>query len=96
VRYLIGNEGNQPVYRICEISSTWILRSSSILPNEAYALEDLAVDLAKPYKINNQLIDQNIELKHGTAVKAFPMDKVSNGEFTAVGPYSKVSLIPFH
>lgn len=64
--------------------------------SEACSFTDLAVDLAKPYKINDQLIDQNLELKHGTAVKAFPMDKVSNGVFTAVCLYPKISPLPLH
>ncbi|OCH94623.1 plus-3-domain-containing protein [Obba rivulosa] len=37
---------------------------------------------AKPYEINGRVYQQEIELKHGNAVRKFPMDKVSNGPFT--------------
>ena len=36
----------------------------------------------KPYKINERTINQVLELKHGTAVKTWAMDKVSNAPFT--------------
>jgi RNA polymerase-associated protein RTF1 len=45
---------------------------------------DLAVDLVKPYKINDQTVNQAFELKHGNSVRTFPMDKVSNSPFTQV------------
>ncbi|KAF6751157.1 hypothetical protein DFP72DRAFT_816916 [Ephemerocybe angulata] len=63
VRYLIGNEGNEPVYRICEIQS--------LSPNRV-----------KPYKVNDRLIDQAVELKHGKSMKSFNMDRISNSQFT--------------
>jgi RNA polymerase-associated protein RTF1 len=47
-------------------------------------LLDLGAELSKPYKVNNQLVNQTLELKHGMAVKAFQMDKVSNVGFQAV------------
>ncbi|KAF9563835.1 hypothetical protein CPC08DRAFT_686074 [Agrocybe pediades] len=62
VRYLIGQENGQPVYRICQIIN-------------------LAPDFVKPYKINDQTINQAVELKHGKSVRTFNMDKVSNGPF---------------
>ena len=49
--------------------------------------KDLAVDLVKPYKINDRMVDQAFELKHGKSVKVFAMDKVSNGPFTDVSGY---------
>ncbi|TDL27841.1 plus-3-domain-containing protein [Rickenella mellea] len=68
VRYLIGQETNgQPVYRICEVIN--------VFP------KGLGADLVKPYKLNNQTVNQQLELKHGDAVKLFPMDKVSNSLF---------------
>ncbi|KII91654.1 hypothetical protein PLICRDRAFT_696659 [Plicaturopsis crispa FD-325 SS-3] len=64
VRYLIGQEGGQPVYRICEIFN-------------------LAADKVKPYKVNDKIVDQAFELKHGKSVRQFLMDKVSNTPFDA-------------
>jgi len=43
-------------------------------------IQGLAMNLTKPYKINDTLIDRAIELKHGKSVRAFNMDKVSNSE----------------
>ncbi|ETW77432.1 hypothetical protein HETIRDRAFT_37203 [Heterobasidion irregulare TC 32-1] len=63
VRYLIGVDDGQPVYRICEIQS-------------------LSIDSIKPYKINEQIANQTVDLKHGQSLRAFPMDKVSNAMFT--------------
>ncbi|TFY72575.1 hypothetical protein EVG20_g443 [Dentipellis fragilis] len=45
-------------------------------------IENLAVNLVKPYKINDQYSNQEFELKHGKSVKAFPMDKVSNSPYS--------------
>ncbi|KAA1472016.1 plus-3-domain-containing protein [Dentipellis sp. KUC8613] len=45
-------------------------------------IENLAVNLVKPYKINDQYSDQEFELKHGKSVKSFPMDKVSNSPYS--------------
>ena len=45
---------------------------------------DIGADLVKPYKLNNQTVDQTLELKHGNASKTWNMDKVSNTGFTAV------------
>ena len=45
---------------------------------------DIGADLVKPYKVNNQMIDQSLELKHGSACKTWNMDKVSNSPFTLV------------
>ncbi|EIW79650.1 plus-3-domain-containing protein [Coniophora puteana RWD-64-598 SS2] len=44
-------------------------------------ISGLAMNLTKPYKINDTLIDRAIELKHGKSVRAFNMDKVSNSDF---------------
>ncbi|TFY83238.1 hypothetical protein EWM64_g776 [Hericium alpestre] len=45
-------------------------------------IQNLAVDLVKPYKINGHFTNQEVELKHGKSVKAWPMDKVSNSPYT--------------
>ncbi|KAF9238923.1 hypothetical protein BU15DRAFT_88171 [Melanogaster broomeanus] len=71
VRYLIGQENNQPVYRLCEVTSDVPLN----------ALQDLGANLARPYKINDQHVNQMLELRHGKSVKTFHMDKVSNSAF---------------
>ncbi|KAK2460870.1 hypothetical protein APHAL10511_007340 [Amanita phalloides] len=44
-------------------------------------ISNLAVDLVKPYNVNNKTVDQAFELKHGKSVRVFTMDKVSNGPF---------------
>ncbi|KAI0356964.1 plus-3-domain-containing protein [Trametes cingulata] len=62
VRYLIGQENNQPVYRICEVT-------------------DVVVNSAKTYKVNDQTVNQELELKHGGSTRRFAMDKVSNSPF---------------
>lgn len=46
---------------------------------------DLSIDSIKPYKINEQIANQTVDLKHGQSLRAFPMDKVSNAMFTQVG-----------
>ncbi|KAF9012012.1 hypothetical protein BDQ17DRAFT_1420408 [Cyathus striatus] len=61
VRFLIGNENGQPVYRICQVTK---------------------IEMCKPYRINDKFVDQQLELKHGKAVKAWAMDKISNAPFT--------------
>ncbi|KAG2007226.1 hypothetical protein CC2G_014939 [Coprinopsis cinerea AmutBmut pab1-1] len=63
VRYLIGNEGSEPVYRMCEI-------------------QGIAPKPVKPYKVNDRLINQAVELKHGQSVREFSMDRISNSDFT--------------
>lgn len=45
---------------------------------------DLGANLTKPYKINDTMVNQTLELKHGKSLKAFNMDKVSNAPFTQV------------
>ncbi|KAH9903486.1 plus-3-domain-containing protein [Cubamyces lactineus] len=62
VRYLIGSENNQAVYRICEVV-------------------DIAPNLVKPYKVNEVMVNQELELKHGDSTRRFAMDKVSNAPF---------------
>ncbi|KAI0061235.1 hypothetical protein BV25DRAFT_1917187 [Artomyces pyxidatus] len=48
----------------------------------ACEIEDLHSDLVKPYKINDQMLNQLFLIKHGHSVNKFPMDKVSNSTFT--------------
>jgi RNA polymerase-associated protein RTF1 len=75
------DEKDQPQYRICEIQSE---RQKS--ERECFVLfePDLGVNLTKPYKINDIMVNQTLELKHGKSLKAFYMDKVSNAPFTQV------------
>lgn len=49
-----------------------------------YTLEDLGVNLVKPYKINDRMVNQTLELQHGKSIKAFLMDKVSNSKIDSV------------
>ncbi|KAG1872962.1 hypothetical protein DFJ58DRAFT_760541 [Suillus subalutaceus] len=45
-------------------------------------IQNLGVNLTKPYKINDITVNQTLELKHGKSFKTFHMDKVSNAPFT--------------
>jgi len=62
VRYLIGQEDGQTVYRMCQVSN-------------------LGADLVKPYKVNDKVVNQTFELKHGKSVRSFHMDRISNAPF---------------
>lgn len=82
VRYLVGTDRGEPVYRICEI------RGAPVMPARKSIVEtivELGIDAVKPYKIDDKIIDRNFELKHGKSVKWFSMDKASNSEFLMVG-----------
>jgi len=43
--------------------------------------KDLSAETVKPYKVNDKLVNQSFNLKHGKSIKSFNMDKVSNGPF---------------
>ncbi|OJA11412.1 hypothetical protein AZE42_05742 [Rhizopogon vesiculosus] len=45
-------------------------------------VQNLGANLTKPYKINDTMVNQTLELKHGKSLKAFNMDKVSNAPIT--------------
>ena len=83
VRYLLGQDNEQPVYRICEVQSE-LSGITTIMFCASFHL-DLGANLTKPYKINDTTVNQTLELKHGKSLKAFNMDKVSNAPFTEVG-----------
>ncbi|PSR75690.1 hypothetical protein PHLCEN_2v8981 [Hermanssonia centrifuga] len=61
---------------------------------------NLGADVVKAYKVNSQMVNQQLELKHGASEKTFYMDKVSNSTFTErefhrlvkVCEYEKVKL----
>ena len=57
-----------------------------MVPTAIEPSKDLVATLVKPYKINDRVMDQALELKHGKSVRPFMMDKVSNGPFLPVGP----------
>ncbi|VDB87123.1 unnamed protein product [Peniophora sp. CBMAI 1063] len=42
----------------------------------------LSDEKVKPYPVNDVMVDQEFELRHGQACKFWPMDKTSNAEFT--------------
>ncbi|KAJ3564397.1 hypothetical protein NP233_g8321 [Leucocoprinus birnbaumii] len=44
--------------------------------------KDPAADFVKPYKIDDKVMNQALELKLSKSVRVYPMDKVSNGKFT--------------
>lgn len=50
---------------------------------------DVPETTVKPYKVNDQLVNQEIELKHGESTRRFAMDKISNGPFEEVCTISK-------
>jgi len=43
---------------------------------------NIGPDLVRPYKINDQIVNQTLDLRHGSATKCWQMDKVSNSPFT--------------
>ncbi|KAG1737572.1 uncharacterized protein EDB91DRAFT_1140758 [Suillus paluster] len=45
-------------------------------------VQNLGANLTKPYKVDEIMVNQTLELKHGKSLKAFNMDKVSNAPFT--------------
>lgn len=55
----------------------------SILPHSTIP-PDLGATLTRPYKVNDEIVNQALELRHGKSVKTFHMDKVSNAAFDAV------------
>lgn len=83
VRYLIGQESNEAIYRICEITSACVLRYFLFASVEV--LVGIGPDPVKPYKIDDKSINQLIELRHGKSMRLFTMDKVSNSAFLPVG-----------
>lgn len=38
--------------------------------------------MVKPYKINERTVNQVLELRHGSAIRTWAMDKVSNASFS--------------
>jgi RNA polymerase-associated protein RTF1 len=46
--------------------------------------KDLSAEAVKPYKVNDKLVNQGFDLKHGKSIRSFNMDKVSNGPFIEV------------
>ncbi|KAI0787006.1 plus-3-domain-containing protein [Abortiporus biennis] len=56
---------------------------------------NLGVDLVKPYKLNDQTVNQQFELKHGMSSKVWNMDKVSNSPFT-VREYDRLIRVCEH
>ncbi len=47
-------------------------------------LPGLSKDKVKPYRLDGIIVDKGFELQHGKALKPFPMDKVSNADFSPV------------
>ena len=48
----------------------------------------------KNYQINDLVVNHVFELKHGKAVRAWPMDKVSDSPFTQVRHPRPVGFVP--
>lgn len=44
-------------------------------------ITNLGADLTKPYPMNDQIVNQLFELRHGKAIKEWPMDRTSNSAF---------------
>ncbi|OBZ76496.1 hypothetical protein A0H81_03166 [Grifola frondosa] len=53
-------------------------------------IHDITANPAKPYKLNDQTVNQEIELKHGESMRKFAMDKVSNAPFQSFERLAKV------
>lgn len=84
VRYLVGTDRGEPVYRICEIRGALIV-PTCCMKSVVEIIIELGLEPVKPYKIDDKSIDRNFELKHGKSLKWFSLDKVSNSGFHAVG-----------
>lgn len=85
MRYLVGPDK----YRIYEIH-----RASHFPPFITSAESHLEVQPhSKHYKINESITcNLVLELKYGSSMDVFPMDKVSNVNFTEVSRYWKRDL----
>ena len=84
VRYLIGVDKGDPVYRVCEVVSKCIHRSALCNYESESATLDIAPNLTKPYKLDRTFCNQLVELKVGKSIKTFMFDKVSNSSFELV------------
>lgn len=52
-----------------------------------YGHEEVTTDAQHPYKVNGQLVDYELKLKHGSSEKKFQIDKISNSPFTDVSSF---------
>lgn len=76
-------DNNEMVYRLCEIVGECSLLLATETSLTCSTL-DITPDVVEPYKLNEKLVNQNLEMRHGAQTKAFPMHKVSCGIFTQV------------
>ena len=47
-------------------------------------MTDLGAQLVAPYKLEDEMVNQQLELAIGDSIKAVNMDRVSNAEITPV------------
>lgn len=86
VRYMVGHDKLEgPKYRVCEIASAHASTVSVISLISDLLLSDV-VKGDKPYKIEKEITDDWVELKHGKSSKVFKMDLISNTPFSDVRP----------
>ncbi|KAJ3553338.1 hypothetical protein NM688_g3667 [Phlebia brevispora] len=79
-------------YLVGQDGSTPVYRACEVV--------EVSTDVQHPYKVNDQLVDYELTLKHGSSEKKFPMDRISNTPFTdrefdrlvRVGELEKVKL----
>ena len=94
VRYCIGIEAGQSIYRACEVAGKQNFHQVAwrfcilTLP-----ITEVASKLVNIYKVNGQPANQELILRHGNSEKNFPMDRISNTPITEVRPVSFVPLI---
>jgi hypothetical protein len=67
----------------CVRTNAFLLRVPNTL-TFASPFADLAPDFVKPYKINEKMINQAFELKHGKSIRTFNTDNMSNWPFAKV------------
>jgi RNA polymerase-associated protein RTF1 len=89
VRYLIGQHDGKPTYRACLIKSL-CLPTRLHLSHTYRVVTDLGAQLVAPYKLEDEMVNQQLELAIGDSVKAVNMDRVSNAEihlYVFIAPY---------
>jgi hypothetical protein len=82
------------MYRACLVKSLCLpicLHSS----HTYRVVTDLGAQLVPPYKLEDEMVNQQLELAVGDSVKAVNMDRVSNAEITPVHLHRTPSLVIF-
>lgn len=82
------------MYRACLVKSQCL--PTRLHPSHTYSVvTDLGAQLAAPYKLEDETVNQQLELAIGDSVKAVNMDRVSNAEITPVHLHHTLPLLVF-